>query len=96
MRLSYSQEAVADLVRLRAVIAEKDPAAAARVACELIARVENLCRFPYLGYNVALAPQPDTVREIIFGNTIVRYSLHADALVVLRLWHHKEDREQSL
>ncbi|MGH8855201.1 MAG: type II toxin-antitoxin system RelE/ParE family toxin, partial [Telluria sp.] len=49
MRLVYSEEAVADLVRLRAFIAEKDPSAAARVAAELIARIENLRLFPTMG-----------------------------------------------
>jgi len=92
MRLVYSQEAVADLVRLRAFIAEKDPAAAARVAAELVARIENLCRFPYLGVEVANAPQPAQVRDMVFGNYVVRYSIHAEALAVLRVWHHYESR----
>lgn len=92
MRLVYSQEAVADLVHLRAFIAEKDPAAAARVATELVARIENLCHFPYLGVEVANAPQPAKVRDMVFGNYVVRYSVHAEALAVLRVWHHHESR----
>lgn len=48
MRLIYSAEAVADLVRLRDFIAEQDPTAAARTAQNLIARMENLGRFPLL------------------------------------------------
>ena len=43
MRLAFSENAVADLVRLREFIAEKDPLAAARVAAELLSRIENLC-----------------------------------------------------
>ncbi len=46
MKLVYSAEAVQDLVRLREFIAEKDPTAAARVAAELVARIETLCLFP--------------------------------------------------
>lgn len=92
MRLVYSQEAVADLVRLRAFIAEKDPAAAARVAAELVARIENLCRFPLMGVEVAHAPQPAQVRDMVFGSYVVRYSVHAEALAVLRVWHHYESR----
>ena len=42
MRLVYSAEALADLVRLRAFIAEKDPSAATRIGLELVARIENL------------------------------------------------------
>lgn len=92
MRLVYSREAVADLVRLRAFIAEKNPAAAARVADELIARIENLRIFPHMGKPVAQAPEPEVVRDMIFGNYIVRYSVHGEALVILRLWHHYEHR----
>ena len=92
MRLVYSREAVADLVRLRAFIAEHNPAAAARVAEALIARIENLLVFPHMGRPVAQAPEPEVVRDMIFGNYIVRYSLHGEALVILRLWHHYEER----
>lgn len=95
MRLVYSEEAVADLVRLRAFIAEKDPSAAARVAAELISRVENIRLFPELGRNVALAPEPNVVRDAVFGNYIVRYAAHTDAVVILRIWHHYENRKQS-
>lgn len=93
MRLVYSQEAVADLVRLREFIAEKDPSAAARVAEELIARIENLCLFPHMGVGVEAAPQPDVVRDMVFGNYVVRYSVHTEALAILRIWHHYENRE---
>lgn len=93
MRLVYSQEAVADLVRLRTFIAEKDPSAASRVAAELIARIGHLCLFPHMGHGVAQAPEPDVVRDMVFGNYVVRYSIHAEALVVLRIWHHYENRE---
>ncbi len=92
MRLVYSEEAVADLARLREFIAEKDPSAAGRVAEQLITRMEQLCLFPQMGHEVAQAPEPQTVRDMVFGNYIVRYSIHANALVVLRIWHHYENR----
>ena len=92
MRLVYSEEAVSDLVRLRAFIAEKDSSAAARVAAELITRVENIRLFPELGRSVALAPEPNVVRDAVFGKYIVRYAAHAEAIVILRIWHHYESR----
>ena len=95
MRLVYSEDAVADLVRLRSFIAEKDPAAAARVAADLIARAEHLGQFPNLGRSVIQAPEADVVRDAVFGNYVVRYSVHAEAVIVLRIWHHYEDREGS-
>lgn len=92
MRLVYSEEAVADLIRLRAFIAENDPSAAARVAKELLARIENLCLFPMMGVEVSQAPVPATIRDAVFGKYILRYSLHVDVISVLRIWHHNEDR----
>ena len=92
MKLVYAPEAVADLIRLRAFVAEKSPAAAAHIAAELITRIENLCAFPHLGRAVGEAPQPAVIRDMVFGSYVVRYSEHANALVVLRIWHHREDR----
>ena len=96
MRLVYSENAVADLVRLREFIAENDPLAAARVAAELLSRIENLRLFPELGRPVALAPNPKAIRDVVFGKYIIRYSAHTETVVILRIWHHNEDRTQSI
>lgn len=95
MRLVYSQEAVADLVRLRAFIADNDPTAAALVAADLIARIEGLCAFPKMGRSVSQAPEPDSIRDFIFGKYVVRYTVHETALVILRIWHHYEGSRGS-
>jgi plasmid stabilization system protein ParE len=95
MRLAYSENAVADLVRLREFIAEKDPLAAARVAAGLLSRIENLCLFPEMGRAVELAPNPKAIRDAVFGKYIIRYSAHTETVVILRIWHHNEDRTQS-
>ncbi|MEO6698407.1 MAG: type II toxin-antitoxin system RelE/ParE family toxin [Paraperlucidibaca sp.] len=92
MKLLYSDQAIADLVRLRAFIAKKDPSAAARVAADLIARIDNICLFPEIGKAVALAPDPKTVRDFIFGKYVVRYVLNAEAVIILRIWHQHESR----
>lgn len=96
MKLVYSEESVADLVRLRAFIAEKDPLAAARVATELIARIENLCLFPTMGRAVELAPDPKAIRDAVFGKYVIRYATHAETIVILRIWYHYEDRMQNI
>lgn len=92
MRLVCSHEAIADLVRLRALIADKDPAAAARAVAELVARLESLHHFPHMGIEVAQAPQPAQVRDVVSGNYVVRYSIHAESLAILHIWHHYESR----
>ncbi len=94
MKLVYSEESVSDLVRLREFIAEQDPLAAARVAAGLIARIENLRLFPTMGRAVELAPDPKAIRDAIFGKYVIRYATHTEAVVILRIWHHYEDRVQ--
>lgn len=95
MRLVYSQDAISDLVRLRAFIAEKNPAATTQIGQGLLERLNSLRIFPLLGKPVALAPDPQSIRDAIFGKYLVRYSVHESALIVLRIWHHFEDREQN-
>ena len=95
MKLIYSPEAVQDLVRLRHFIAEKDPGAAARVAAELVARVEQLLTFPEMGRPVPQCPEPGAVRDFVFGSYIVRYTVHPSALAILRVWHQLEHQRSS-
>ena len=95
MKLVYSQEAVADLARLREFIANNDPTAAARVAGDLIARIDSLCAFPEMGRSVLLAPEPDSIRDFIFGKYVVRYTVHGTALAILSIWHHYESSRGS-
>lgn len=96
MKLVYSEESVADLVRLRAFIAEKDSLATARVATELIARIENLRLFPTMGRAVELAQAPKAIRDAAFGKYVIRYATHTETIVTLRIWQHYEDRMQSI
>lgn len=91
-RLVYADIAIADLARLRAFIAEHDPAVAHRVAASLIRRIEALRDAPRIGKAVAVAPDPDTVRDMVFGDCIVRYAIAPDTIAILRVWHHFESR----
>ena len=96
MNLVYTAEAIADLTRLRAFIAERDPAAASRVSEPLVAHVENLRLFPHIGRPVTLAPDPKSIRDAVFGKYVIRYSVHSQTVVVLRIWRHYENREGSI
>jgi plasmid stabilization system protein ParE len=90
VKLVYSQDAVTDLARLRDFIATSDPTAATRIAADLIARINGLCAFPEMGRSVPEAPEPESVRDFVFGKYVVRYTVHGSALVILRIWHHYE------
>ena len=90
MKLVYTDEAIDDLKRLREFIAVHNPLAAARVATELVSKIELLPDCPKMGTPVEMAPVPDSVRDMVFGKYVVRYSVHASAIIILRVWHGLE------
>ena len=93
---AYSENAVADLVRLREFIAEKDPLAAARIAAELLFRIENLYLFLEMCRTVEFAPALKIIRDAVFAKYIIRCSAHTETVVILHIWHHNEDYTQSI
>ena len=90
MKLVYTDEAIEDLKRLREFIAAHNPSAAARVAAELVSKIELLPDFPRMGTPVEMAPVPDSIRDMVFGKYVVRYSVHVSAIIILRVWHELE------
>jgi plasmid stabilization system protein ParE len=90
VKLVYTDQAIVDLKRLREFIAVHNPSAAARVAAELLSKIELLPVFPNMGTAIEMAPVPDSVRDMVFGKYVVRYSVHASAIIILRVWHGLE------
>ena len=89
MDLQFTEQALDDLVRLREFIAEKNPAAAKRGSEQLIESIDRLRDQPELGHGVESLPG---VREWIARNYVVHYILLKDNLIVLQIWHGREDR----
>jgi len=87
VKLVYTDEAIEDLKRLREFIASHNPSAAGRVAAELVGKTELLPDFPRMGAPVEMAPVPDSMRDMVFGKYVVRYSVHVSAIIILRVWH---------
>ncbi len=90
MKLVYTDEAIEDLKRLREFIAVHNSSAAGRVATELVSKIELLPDFPRMGTPVEMAPVPDSLRDMVFGKYVVRYSVHVSAIIILRVWHELE------
>ena len=90
MILVYTDEAIEDLKRFREFIAVHNPSAAARIAADLVGKIELLPDFPKMGAPVEMAPEPDSIRDMIFGKYVIRYSVHASAIIILRVWHELE------
>ncbi|VAW80289.1 hypothetical protein MNBD_GAMMA12-1927 [hydrothermal vent metagenome] len=92
MKLFYTPEAVDDLVRLRTFIEDKNPGVAHRIAKAIQRDIQQLKLSPYIGVEVDEASDPQTVRDLILGNYIVRYLVNAIEIFILRVWHHKGNR----
>lgn len=95
MKLAFSREARGDLIRLRAFIAEHEPGAAQRAARRLVQGIKRLVRFPRLGKRVAVTPgefAPEEIRDWPVSDYVVRYLILEDRVIVLRVWHGKEQR----
>lgn len=91
MIVFYTTEARDDLQRLRAFIAEKNPAAAQKVAVDLLAGIGMLRELPYLGRKVAKAPNPEIMRDLSVSLYLVRYLILGDEIHILRIWHKREN-----
>ncbi|RUO39863.1 plasmid stabilization protein [Aliidiomarina taiwanensis] len=90
MKLVYADEAIEELKRLRECIDVHNPSAAAKIATELVGKIALLPDFPEMGTPVEMAPVSDSVRDMAFGKYVVRYSLHASSIIILRVWHGLE------
>jgi len=93
MKLRFSPEAVDDLATLRNFIEEKNPAAAQRIARDLLLGMEKLKVFPEIGLKVDRAFDPQRIRDLFIGRYTVRYLIGEDEIVILRLWHSKEHKK---
>jgi plasmid stabilization system protein ParE len=95
MKLTVSPEAAVDLERLRAFLADKNPAAADRAIAVLTAAVQSLAAFPERGK----PSSPPNLHDLIvpFGRSahLVRYAYSApvEEIVLLRIWHGRESRD---
>ena len=93
MKLIVSQAAVADLARLHAFLADKNPAAADRAIAVLIAAMQSLDSFPERGRPSGTP----NARELIvpFGRSgyVLCYSYSEDEIVIIRIWHGREARD---
>jgi plasmid stabilization system protein ParE len=93
MNLRFAPEAIEDLVRLREFVEEKNPTAARRIAKDLLPGMEKLKIFPEIGLKVERAFEPQRIRDLYIDNFTVRYLIGDGEIVVLRLWHEKDNEK---
>ena len=89
MRLRFTERALGDLARLKAFVAERDPAAAERVTEKLLESLRALTEQPFAGRSLEDMP----VRQWVAGDYVARYVVRNDGeVVVVRIWHGRETR----
>ena len=92
MKLVVSRAALADLERLHAFLADKNPAAAQRALLAIDNAMQSLDVFPDRGRPLDIPG----LREIVvpFGRSayVLRYAHLGEEIVVLRVWHSREQR----
>jgi len=89
--IRMSMAAQRDRLRLAVFLAENNPTAARRAAEAIIDGIAALGDHPFRGRVDA-----DGLRELMipFGQSgyVARYSVHADHIVIARVFHMREDR----
>src|SRR5664279_5242282 len=90
--LIWSPAAQADLIRLRQFIEPHNPEAARNAAQSLKKAASIIIQHPGIG--VRLEGRQDRELFVPFGKRgyVIRYRLADDAIVILKVWHSREDR----
>ena len=91
MEIFWTHTARDDLVRLYEFLATVNPKAAAKVALMLASAPEALLRNPAIGQTLPLYA-PRDLRRLVVGDYELRYELAAQRIIVLTIWHQREQR----
>ncbi|MSP90117.1 MAG: type II toxin-antitoxin system RelE/ParE family toxin [Alphaproteobacteria bacterium] len=91
MKLQWTEKGLSDLVRLYEFLAPIDPRAATRTVRSLANAPGRLVTYPRIGEKLAQY-EPREVRRLLIGHYEMRYEIQDDTIIVLRLWHTREDR----
>lgn len=89
MKIVWTDQAMLDVERIASYIAQENPAAARRMARELLIAGDSLAVFPRRGRRGRVLG----TRELAAVSPyVIIYSVGADAVDILRVWHGAQDR----
>jgi len=89
--LRWTSKAHSDLVRLYEFLRPVNSQAAGRAVRQLVAGAKRIPAHPRLGIRLREF-EPREVRRVLVGDYEIRYELTEKDVVVLRLFHTREDR----
>ncbi len=92
-KLIWEPGALNDLTRLREFIRPHNPKAAANAAKRIIEATNLLLDKPHLGRPMHDLPEFNEL-FLPFGQSgyVIRYRVDGEKIVILRIWHGREDR----
>jgi plasmid stabilization system protein ParE len=91
MQVRWTEKAVSDLGRLYDFLAPANRRAAAAPVKALSAASTRLLQYPRIGEKLEEF-EPREVRRILVGTYEIRYEIRERTILVLRIWHTREDR----
>lgn len=91
MKIEWTSRALSDLMRLHEHLSPVAPNAAALVIQQLNRAPNRLLEYPRIGEKLDFY-EPREVRRIIVGDYEMRYEIAAGSIVILRVWHCRENR----
>jgi plasmid stabilization system protein ParE len=91
MELKWTNKAVTDLARLHDFLSPVNPHAAAKLIRSLVAAPVRLLEYPRIGQQLEEF-RPRDVRRFLVDHYEIRYEIQDSTIVVLRLWHTRENR----
>lgn len=93
MKLSWSLPALADLNRFAAFLRDRHPALAQRIGRDILSRAEILQDYPESGRSIRDRGFRELTVPVMGATYILRYAMDRDRVVVLRVFHSREQRD---
>jgi plasmid stabilization system protein ParE len=94
MKIEWSDAALADLDRFVEFLNQEHQSLAARVAAEIISKVQVLSEHPRLGRPIRGREEyRQIVLQVLRASYVFQYRYEGDRLVMLRVFHGRELRE---
>lgn len=97
-RITWLHKAVADLARVREFIRVNNPAAAERAGRRISKAVHTISAHPSIGRPVLDIEWNVAFRDVFIpfaqGGYWLRYAVTDDEIIIVRVWHGREDRDK--
>jgi plasmid stabilization system protein ParE len=91
VRVQWTRRAIIDSERLCLFLAQHDRDAAIRLATHLDAAPTKLADHPRFGEKVESYVVKE-VRKLSVGRYVIHYEIVGDQILILRVWHSREER----